>query len=317
MPHDLISVPCPFSPRRLLAIVAVSLCHAASHVQAAIDNPAPPPTPAALAHVALRTTDIERTLIFYRDYLGFTERFRTDQVPGKPNVYYKRDQPPVPREGRLMLVDLRLGEQHTLELFAGREPGQPVLHHLALRMSDLGATRDALERHGVKVPPAPAPKAFFVNDPSGQTLELVSPPSPANARPPGSPKPSLQRIHFVVLPIKETEASAPFYQQALGLGEEFLAIGQDGKPAEQGEGASRQLLLSTTETEPQACLGVFDLETFHARLQSEAVRLGLNPPPALEPGPHGERFFELHDPDGFRLRFVELPDSKSERSGNL
>jgi len=317
MSLDFTSRPSLRSVTRLLAMAAFSIGLAATRAQGVADTPATAPTAGALAHVALRTTDIERTLVFYRDYLGFTERFRTDQVPGKPNVYYKRDQPPVPREGRLLLVDLRIGEQHTLELFAGREPGQPVLHHVALRMGDLGAARDALERNGAKVPPAPATKAFFVTNPSGQTLELLAPAPPSNPRASSGPKSSLRGINYVVLPIREPDASAAFYHQALGLGEEFVAIGREGKGVERGDAASPQLFLSAKEPEPQACLGVFDLETFHARLKSEAVRFGLTPPPALESGPQGDRFLELRDPDGFRLRFVELSGSQSGQAGSL
>ncbi len=298
-------------------MVAFGIGLAATLAQGAADTPATAPAPAAVAHVALRTTDIERTLVFYRDYLGLTERFRTDQVPGKPNVYYKRDQPPMPREGRLLLVDLRIGEQHTLELFAGREPGQPVLHHVALRMSDLGAARGALEQNGAKVPPAPATKAFFVTNPSGQTLELLAPAPPSNPRASSGQKSSLRGINHVVLPIREPDASAAFYHQALGLGEAFVAIGREGKGVERGVAASHQLFLSTTESEPLVCLGVFDLETFHARLQSDAPGLGLTPPPALEPGPQGDRCLELRDPDGFRLRFVELSGSQSGLAGSL
>lgn len=284
-------------------------------------HPAPPgasPSILGLGHLALRASDIERTLVFYRDYLGLAERFRTDGVPGKPNVYYKRDQPPTPREGRLMLVDIRLGELHALELFSGRAAGEPVLHHVALRLADLEAARTKLERAGVKVPPAPAEgapalKAFFVDNPSGQTLEVLPPAPAAKPRPPGPPEAGLCGIRFVVLPAPKSNENTPFYREALGLGEEFVAAVPNTESVLMNGNAAAppRLFLSAQATEPYACIGVRDLDGFHARLQADAARLGFVPPPMPGHGPNRARFLELRDPDGFLVRLEESSPSHS------
>jgi len=63
----------------------------------------------AIAHVALRIADIDRSLDFYVGKLGFAEMFRLD------------------RDGRLWIVYLRITDTQYLELFPGgdgeRAPG--------------------------------------------------------------------------------------------------------------------------------------------------------------------------------------------------
>lgn len=145
---------------------------------------ASPGAASGLAHVALRMTDTEKALAFYRDFLGLPERFRTNEVPGQPNVYYKRDGSPADlakqEQGELMLVDLRVGADQSLELFAGRSEGQPVLHHPALTTPDLAATRQRLAAPDAAVPP-PARndngplKSFFTRDPGGTEIEITGP----------------------------------------------------------------------------------------------------------------------------------------------
>lgn len=153
---------------------------------------APPGAALGLAPVALRMTHRERASAFYPDFRGLLERFRINKVPGQPNVYSKNDGSPADlakqKQGELMLVDLRVGADQSLELFAGRSEGEPVLHHPALTTPDLAATRQRLAAPDAAVPP-PAKndngpsKSFFTRDPGGTEIEITGP----REGPPASP----------------------------------------------------------------------------------------------------------------------------------
>jgi lactoylglutathione lyase len=86
-----------------------------------------------IGHVALRVTDIERSLAFYRDALGFAEM-----------MSLRRD------DGSLWLVYLRITDTQFIELFpdgqGSRAPGREAtaINHFCLECADLEKTAAAL-----------------------------------------------------------------------------------------------------------------------------------------------------------------------------
>jgi lactoylglutathione lyase len=84
-------------------------------------------TVTAIAHVALRVTDIDRSLDFYVGKLGYAEMFRLD------------------RDDRLWIVYLRITDTQYLELFPGgdgeRAPGPDRIgpNHFCLEVDDIDA----------------------------------------------------------------------------------------------------------------------------------------------------------------------------------
>jgi len=148
-----------------------------------------------LTHVGICVSDIERSLRFYRDLLGFREEHSLE-VAGEPSdtllrlrgvalraVYLTRDgvriellrfasPPPPPRHARAM-----------------NEPG---LTHLSFRVADLDATLGALRAAGervleetvIRIPEVQA-AACMVADPDGQLIELVQSPGDPGAPPGG------------------------------------------------------------------------------------------------------------------------------------
>lgn len=91
---------------------------------------------AAIAHWALKCSNLDQSLDFYRDKLGFTEMLRID-VPG------------------LMLVYLRITDTQFVELFPhGKGSEGPAddavcVNHICLQTPDIDATIAHLEAHGV------------------------------------------------------------------------------------------------------------------------------------------------------------------------
>ncbi len=116
-----------------------------------------------LAHIALRTSNLERSLEFYVK-LGIFEAFRLNH-----------------EDGRLMLVYLHIGEDRFLELFPGGDDNAPRdthFMHLCLRSSDLKADVARLEAEGVRIDVQPQLGLdnnwqAWVRDPDGNQIELM------------------------------------------------------------------------------------------------------------------------------------------------
>ena len=146
-----------------------------------------------LSHVGVCVSDLERSLRFYRDLLGF--RFAHDlRVEGEP------------ADTLLRLRDVHLDAVYLerdgvrIELLRFASPPAPPprtrpmhehgLTHLSFRVEDLDATLAALRAAGervleetiIRIPPVQA-AACFVVDPDGQLIELVQAPGDPAAPP--------------------------------------------------------------------------------------------------------------------------------------
>jgi catechol 2,3-dioxygenase-like lactoylglutathione lyase family enzyme len=151
-----------------------------------------------LTHIGICVADLERSLRFYRDGLGFRLRSRLE-IAGEPASTLLR----------LADVDLQalyLERDGTrIELLHYRAPGhlqgespRPMnrlgLTHLSLRVDDLEATLAELQRAGARVLqdsridiPGFEAAAVLITDPDGTLVELVQSPGDLEA-PPGMPE---------------------------------------------------------------------------------------------------------------------------------
>ena len=120
----------------------------------------------SIGHVAIRVKDIDRSLDFYVNKLGFQEMFRLD------------------RDNKLWIVYLRITDDQYLELFpegvGDRGPGVDDVgfNHMCLAVDDLDAVIAQLDQVGV---PLTRPKKVaidrnaqaWIEDPDGNRLELM------------------------------------------------------------------------------------------------------------------------------------------------
>lgn len=146
-----------------------------------------------LSHVGICVTDLERSLAFYRDVLGFVPEHELE-IGGEP----------VDRLLRLHGTRLRaiylLRDGVRIELLQFVSPPgpparerpmhEPGLTHLSFRVADLRATLEALRAAGGRVLeetvlefPEMGAGAAFVTDPDGQLIELVQRPGDPAAPP--------------------------------------------------------------------------------------------------------------------------------------
>ena len=120
----------------------------------------------SIAHVAIRVKDIDRSLEFYVNKLGFEEMFRLH------------------RDGTLWIVYLRVTDDQYLELFPDgigeRAPDAEAvaLNHVCLAVSDMDQVIEQLADRGV---PLSRPKKVgvdhniqaWIEDPDGNRIELM------------------------------------------------------------------------------------------------------------------------------------------------
>ena len=120
-----------------------------------------------IGHVALKVADINRSLAFYRDRLGFDEMMHLDHD-----------------DGSLWLVYLRITDTQFLELFPDGEgnqapgPERTAVNHFCLETNDLDATANALRAAGITLTVEPKAGAdgnlqCWIADPDGNRIEFM------------------------------------------------------------------------------------------------------------------------------------------------
>jgi lactoylglutathione lyase len=134
-----------------------------------------------LGHVAFRVTDLDKSLNFYCQKLGFREAFRLD------------------REGEFSpwIVYIQVALNQFIELFPGAKgentPNAPVgYNHFCLVVDDLAATLRELAGRGLEITGEPQRGVdhnwqYWITDPDGNRIELMqivseSPHAAADAR---------------------------------------------------------------------------------------------------------------------------------------
>ena len=120
-----------------------------------------------IGHVALKVHDLERSLAFYRDKLGFPEMMRMDHP-----------------DGGVWLVYLRITDSQFIEIFPGaeneRSPGWSgnAITHVCLEVDDLEAVVDQVEKAGIKLliekkTAADGNRQAWIEDPDGNRIEFM------------------------------------------------------------------------------------------------------------------------------------------------
>jgi len=148
-----------------------------------------------LTHIGICVSDMQRSLAFYRDLLGFRREHEL-HVEGEPSdtllglrgvnldaVYLVRDG---------VRIELLRFASPPAPPHRARTMHEPGLTHLSFRVKDLDATLAALRAAGervleetiIRIPQVQA-AACFVVDPDGQLIELVQSPGDP-AAPPGA-----------------------------------------------------------------------------------------------------------------------------------
>ncbi len=124
-----------------------------------------------IAHWALKVADLEKSLVFYRDTLGFAEMMRIDHVEG-------------PLKGQLVLVYLRVTDTQFDELFPGGKgevsPGEDItsMHHVCLQVASMAETVAQLGDIGIPLFRGEklgldGNNQCWIKDPDGNRIEFM------------------------------------------------------------------------------------------------------------------------------------------------
>ncbi len=196
-------------------------CHTQSTLQPASGSepskpatvqPVTRPPIVGVAHIGLRTDNLEAARKFYGGVLGFQEPFTVDDPPGK-----------------LLLTYFKVNDHQYIEVFPElTDPKQDRLSHISFETTDVEQMRAYLASRGVKVPEKLEPmldgnRGFDVFDPDGHDVEFVQfMPGSLHSRNFGKFLPDTrisQRIIHLGVVIQDRAKADSFYKDILGFHE--------------------------------------------------------------------------------------------------
>jgi lactoylglutathione lyase len=168
-----------------------------------------------VAHIGLRTDNLEAARKFYGGVLGFQEPF-TYSLPASEG-------------GRFLLTYFKVNDHQYIEVFPElKDPKQDRLSHISFETSDAEQMRAYLASKGVKAPEKLEPmgdgnRGFDVDDPDGHVVEFVQlMPGSLHSTHFGQNLPDSrisQRIIHVGVVVSDRAAADRFYKDILGFQE--------------------------------------------------------------------------------------------------
>lgn len=276
---------------------------------AAAEEEPPRPHITGLSHIALYVHDMNRTLAFYKDFLGFAQPYSLTNM-----------------DGSLRLTWIKINDRQSLELFPETESGSDRLYHLALETDDAAGMRDYLATRGVKVPVKVGKGKignlnYFIRDPDGHIVEIVQyMPDGWTMLNQGKFMPdtriSTNMTHTGIL-VGDVPAAKNFYEGILGFHEIWRGAKNPNVLSwihEQVPDGKNyiEFMLYNVLPEPDArgkyhhfCLEVPDIEKAKAILQRRAPLIGYDKPLEIQIGVNRKRQLNLYDPDGTRVELME------------
>jgi lactoylglutathione lyase len=199
------------TPKTIFLLAATFLLGAFALAQTAPTRP----KILGVAHIGLRTDNLEGARKFYGGVLGFQEPF-TYSLPASEG-------------GRFLLTYFKVNDHQYIEVFPElKDPKQDRLSHISFETSDAEQMRAYLASKGVKAPEKLEPmgdgnRGFDVDDPDGHVVEFVQlMPGSLHSTHFGQNLPDSrisQRIIHVGVVVSDRAAADRFYKDILGFQE--------------------------------------------------------------------------------------------------
>jgi catechol 2,3-dioxygenase-like lactoylglutathione lyase family enzyme len=270
-------------------------------------QPAPKRPPIiGVAHIGLKTSNIDASRAFYGHDLGLAEAFTLD----KPS-------------GGLMLTYFKVNDHQYVEIFPElKSETEDRLSHIAFETTDARQLRDYLASRDVKVPDQLKPGldgnlSMMIPDPDGHNVEFVQYlPGSLHSRNFGKSLPAdriSQRIIHVGVTVADRDAADRFYKDILGFNEMWHGGRTDDRTdwvdMRVPEGTDwLEYMLNVHNPTPRTlgvmhhlALGVPDVDAAYKSLLSRGIK------PREEPkiGRDGKWQLNLYDPDLTRAELME------------
>jgi catechol 2,3-dioxygenase-like lactoylglutathione lyase family enzyme len=287
----------------LTAITVVTRSDARDSKGAAVQRP----PIVGVAHIGLKTDDLEKSRQFYGHDLGYQEPFTVDNP-----------KPP----GGLMLTYFKVNDHQYIEVFPNlKSPTEDRLSHIAFETTDARQLRDYLASKGVNVPAALKPGldgnlSFMIKDPDGHNVEFVQyMPGSLHSRNFGKFLPDTRisnRIIHVGVTVHDRNAADRLYRDILGFHSTWQGGMQDDRTdwvdMRVPEGTDwLEYMLNVHDPTPKRlgvmhhlALGVPDIHEAYKTITSRGYK-------ADQPkiGRDGKWQLNLYDPNGTRAELME------------
>ena len=263
-----------------------------------------------VAHMAIYVSDIEKSRIFYRDWLGFQEPYDLKNA-----------------DGSLSLTFFKVNENQYIEVFPGLKPEQDRLNHIAFQTDNAEALRLYLAAKGVKVPDKVnkvriGNTSFNIKDPEGHTVEITQYEKSGWTRREtgkslGDKRISARMMHVGII-VGDAPEAAKFYTDILGLKEFWRGSSATAKTVSwlnmrlpESQDYVEFMLYSDLPaptargSQHHICLEVPDIDKALAQLEASPFRKNYTRPLETRTGINRRRQLNLFDPDGTRIELME------------
>jgi catechol 2,3-dioxygenase-like lactoylglutathione lyase family enzyme len=263
-----------------------------------------------ISHVSVKVSDVEKSVAFYRDFLGFAEEYRLNNA----------------KDGSLSMVVLKVSDDQYIQLTPGLKEGEDRLNHVAFKVADAEAWRAYLAKQGIKTPAKVGRGQhknlnFTVKDPAGFTIEFTEDtPEGWTVRDKGKFMPDTRisdHISHAGVTVTDMPAMLHFYGDILGLKQTRRpTASEDTTPRynmnvpESDTGIASGThdyieLMGEAKSGQHVCMDVPDADKAKAKLEGSPYRPKYEKPIAQRVGKNGKRIVEVYDPDGVRVEFME------------
>jgi catechol 2,3-dioxygenase-like lactoylglutathione lyase family enzyme len=265
------------------------------------------------SHVAVKASNVEDSVAFYRDFLGFSEQGRLRNLP--------------PKNDTLQLVFMKVNEDQWLEIFDAvhLNPAADRLYQIALRVVDAEVMRCRLAAFGAKTPrgtalPPVVSRAqmknlnFSVLDPHGYHIESVQYMPEGRTLLDHGRYLSDARIPTGIIAAcaaaGDSVESLHFYRDILGFRISARIPAHDGRPERirmslQDSSDVIELVLAD-RTNPHVAFAVPDLERARERLERSAYLPIYGKKVEITMNQDGQRCIQLDDPMGVEIELREI-----------
>lgn len=262
-----------------------------------------------VAHMAIYAHDVDKSLAFYKDFLGYAEPFRSLKA-----------------SGGLHLTFIKINERQYVEIFPEKEADTDRLNHIAVEVDDAEAMRAYLSAKSVKVPDSvPLGKIgnanFNITDPDGHAVEIVQyKPESWTVREKGKFLPDTRistRLLHVGIAVGVLDKAMPFYRDLLRFTETWRGSANgrvlswvNMKCPDSDDYVEFMLYgnaptLQRLHTMHHLALEVPDLDKALAILEARPARKDYPHEMKIATGINRKRQLNLYDPDGTRIELME------------
>jgi lactoylglutathione lyase len=262
-----------------------------------------------LSHVAYYTKNLDSTLKFFKDYLGYDEMTRIND-----------------KNGNLWIVIVKINDDQFLEIMPENDSEAKRLSHFAFETDNVEAMRLYLAAKGYRVPPRTnydsilGMKSFHTSAPHGHDFEFVEYDTKgAVAQSKGKHLPDTRIsdvMSHVALATPNLDEAEAYYHGVLGYNEIWRG-GSNGAiqwvyyQLPDGNDCIEYLLYSRPQSAAQItgmnhiCLDVDDVTALRESLLKKPLPEGCRGPNNVVIGTNNIRQISLYNIDGIRIEIME------------